>query len=93
MLLIDTKKIFTETDTDKIHSSDLVAKLIELEDRPWGEYRHGKPITTNTLAKLLKSFGVTPKQVYIIQNKQGYYLADFEDTFSRYIPTQNTVAY
>ncbi|MEI8054863.1 MAG: DUF3631 domain-containing protein [bacterium] len=86
LLLIDIKKIFAEINTDKIHSSDLVAKLIGLEDRPWSEYRHGKQITTNTLARLLSSFGIKPKQVYIAQNKQGYYLSDFDDTFSRYIP-------
>lgn len=89
LLLIDIKKIFAETDTDKIHSSDLVTKLIELEDRPWGEYRHGKPITANTLARLLGSFGIKPKQVRLGHNKQGYYFSDFDDTFSRYTPFQN----
>ena len=89
LLLIDIKKIFAETDTDKIHSSDLVIKLVELEDRPWGEYRHGKPITANTLARLLGSFGIKPKQVRLGHNKQGYYFSDFDDTFSRYTPFQN----
>ena len=89
LLLIDIKKIFAETDTDKIHSSDLVTKLIELEDRPWGEYRHGKPITTNTLARLLNLFGIKSKQIRLGQNKHGYYFSDFEDTFSRYTPFQN----
>ena len=89
LLLIDIKKIFIEANDDKIHSSDLVAKLIELEDRPWSEYRHGRPITTNILAKLLGSFGIKPKQVRLGHNKQGYYFSDFDDTFSRYTPSQN----
>ena len=89
LLLIDIKKIFTDANADKIHSSELVAKLIELEDRPWGEYKHGKPITTNTLARLLNSFGIKSKQIRLEHNKHGYYLADFDDTFSRYTPFQN----
>ena len=90
LLLTDIKEIFTETNFDKIHSSDLVIRLLELEDRPWGEYRHGKPITCNTLARLLSSFGIKPRQIRIGQNKQGYYASDFEDTFSRYIPSVQT---
>ena len=90
LLLTDIKEIFTETNFDKIHSSDLVVRLLELEDRPWGEYRYGKPITCNTLARLLSSFGIKPRQIRIGQNKQGYYIADFEDTFSRYIPVVQT---
>jgi len=86
MLLIDIKKIFAETDSDKIYSSDLVAKLVEMEDRPWSEYRRGKPITSNTLARLLKPFGIKSQQVWIGQNKQGYHISDFDDAFSRYIP-------
>ncbi len=88
LLLMDIKKIFAEIDADKIHSTGLVTKLIELEDRPWSEYRYGKPITTNTLARLLSSFGIRPKQIRLGHNKHGYYLADFDDTFSRYIPFQ-----
>jgi hypothetical protein len=89
LLLMDSKKIFAEINADKIHSSDLVAKLIELEDRPWGEYRHGKPITCNALARLLNSFGIKSKQIHAGQNKHGYRIADFADTFSRYTPFQN----
>jgi hypothetical protein len=87
LLLTDIKNIFTENGLDKIHSSDLVTKLIEMEDRPWYEYRHGKPITVNTLARLLKPFEIKSKQMRDPQNKQGYLLENFEDAFSRYIPT------
>lgn len=90
LLLTDIKEIFIEINCDKIHSSDLVIRLLELEDRPWSEYRHGKPITCNTLARLLSSFGIKPRQIRIGQNKQGYYIADFEDTFARYIPSVKT---
>ncbi|CAL7962695.1 hypothetical protein GAMM_40018 [Gammaproteobacteria bacterium] len=86
-LLMDIKEIFEENNMDKIHSSDLVAKLIALEDRPWSEHRYGKPITSNTLAKLLKPFGIKSKQIRIGVNKHGYYLLDFKDVFSRYMPS------
>ncbi|CAL7960510.1 hypothetical protein GAMM_160094 [Gammaproteobacteria bacterium] len=86
-LLMDIKEIFEKNNLDKIHSSDLVEKLIRLEERSWNEYRHGKPITQNILAKLLNSFEIKPKQIRVNdQSKKGYNLSDFDDVFSRYIP-------
>ena len=95
LLLKDIKEIFEEDVYDeKIHSSTLVRKLVDLDERPWAEYRRGKPMTTNTLAKLLKPFSIKSKQLWLDgHNKHGYEITDFEDVFSRYIsltpPVQN----
>ncbi|EDM69461.1 hypothetical protein RAZWK3B_12452 [Roseobacter sp. AzwK-3b] len=60
MLLRDIADLFaTRTGhPDRIASSELVADLITMEDRPWAEWRHGKPLTTTTIAKLIKPFGI-----------------------------------
>jgi len=60
MLLRDIADLFaTRTGhPDRIASSELVADLITMEDRPWAEWRHGKPLTATTSAKLMKPFGI-----------------------------------
>jgi hypothetical protein len=87
MLLEDIQSIFDEIGKEKIHSEFLVSKLVRLEDRPWSEYWNGRSITKYNLAKLLKPFGIKPKQTWIgHQNKNGYQLSDFKDAFGRYLP-------
>ena len=89
MLLTDIRMMFESEDTDRLASATIVDRLAAIEGRPWAEWRHGKPITSNQLARLLKPFcivsgtirtpGGTPK---------GYYLNSFEDAFERYFPSE-----
>ncbi|WP_432474143.1 DUF3631 domain-containing protein [Amphritea sp. HPY] len=86
-LLQDIQKIFAGQQSSRIHSMDLVRELVCLEDRPWAEWNHGKQLTTNSLARLLKHYGIKPRQIKIdTVNKNGYELAMFEDAFARYLP-------
>ena len=72
---------------ERISSKDLVESLVELEDRPWSEWRHGKPLTQNSLARLLKPFGIRPKKIRLGEKSiQGYERAEFEEVFGRYLP-------
>lgn len=88
-LLADIRKIFTEKTTERIPSRDLADALAELEDRPWPEWRRGSPLTPTSMARLLKPFGISPKQLRIDGDKaRGYELADFEDVFARYLPVE-----
>ncbi|RLA44422.1 MAG: hypothetical protein DRR42_20505 [Gammaproteobacteria bacterium] len=86
-LLMDIRAIFEDKGKQKLYSDDLVNVLIDLEERPWCEWRRGNPLTKNSLSKLLKPFGIRSKQVRAdTQNKRGYELAQFEDAFARYLP-------
>jgi putative DNA primase/helicase len=96
MILGDIRKIFDELGKDTIHSEILVQELIELEDRPWSEWRRGREMSKNSLARLLKPFGVRTHQIKIGgTNKYGYRRSDFADTWARYLgaasntPVQN----
>ncbi len=72
---------------NKIFSKDLVAALVQYEDRPWCEWRAGKPMTQNSLSKLLKPYKVLSKTVRIGNlTFKGYETKDFEDVFNRYLP-------
>ena len=84
-LLKDIKEIFKE-EGDRISSKLLTAKLVELEDRPWADWRKGMPLTQNTLARLLKPFGISSKTIRIEdKTAKGYSLEQFEDAFQRYL--------
>lgn len=87
MLLKDIRNIFEEINSNKIHSQHLINKLLGLTELGWGEIRQGKGITPSWLAKTLKHFGITSKQIRVNEiNKNGYLLTDFEDAFNRYLP-------
>jgi hypothetical protein len=63
MALADVAAIFELKKVKRLSSEDLVTALIAMEDRPWGEWRRGAPLTKNSLARLLKPFGIKPKEI------------------------------
>lgn len=86
MLVSDLRDIFDRRGADKIHSDDVISELVAIEDRPWGEWKNGKPLTKTQLAKLLSGFEVAPKQIKIGGlNKNGYELITLKPAFSRYL--------
>ena len=87
MLLEDIRAAFEDKGTERLPSVDLVAALVDMEGRPWCEWRHGKPITQNSLARLLAPFGLSPGNLRTHgQVNKGYRLEQFRDAFARYIP-------
>ncbi len=86
MLLEDIHVLFTERGADKLTSADIVDVLAKMEERPWPEWRQGKPITQRQLARLLAPFGIKPKLKKFNKNPaRGYALDQFADSFARYI--------
>jgi len=85
MALRDLMAVFEEDAGDRIQSSVLVSSLNEMPDRPWPEWRRGKSMTANSLAKLLKPFGVRPRDLrFGTKNMKGYARAPVEAAFQRY---------
>ncbi len=85
-LLKDIRGVFDNLGPRHISSGDLCRELVELSDRPWGEFRRGFPLSQNQLAQLLKPFGIRPHVVRIGEKTpRGYEHADFEDAFARYL--------
>lgn len=73
-----------------IWSQDLVDRLVSMEERPWSEWRNGKAMTTNQLARQLRPFGVFSKDVRRDDTvRKGYLTEHLEDAFSRYISSPN----
>jgi Protein of unknown function (DUF3631) len=64
--------------------------LIAIEGRPWAEWKHGKPITANGIARLLAPFpGIKPGTIRTsVGTPKGYQLVQFDDAFARYLPEE-----
>jgi putative DNA primase/helicase len=87
LLLSDIKAIFEKAQAKRIASAEICAKLGDIEEHPWPEWRNGLPITVRQLARLLEPLGIRPKQLRMGEaNIRGYELDDFTDVFSRYLP-------
>jgi hypothetical protein len=74
---------------DRMPSDQIVAGLCSLEESPWGGYSYewGHSLDPRNLAKLLKPYGIRPKQMRFpgLGIKSGYLRAAFEDAWSRYL--------
>jgi putative DNA primase/helicase len=92
MLLADIKTIFEERNADRLRSTALAALLTEFEERPWPEWRQGKPITAPQVARLLRRFGIRPGPIRMKDGEitKGYRLESFTDAWARYLPPVGT---
>jgi hypothetical protein len=92
-LLADIRLAFEEDTT--ITSAALVAKLTADPERPWVEWKRGKPITQAQLAKLLEPFEIFPGPLELPpiggkrQQARGYRVERFRAAWDAYCPGQN----
>jgi hypothetical protein len=85
-LLRDIKTVFSKRG-DRIHTWQLIDDLCGDQERAWGTFHRGKPITPRQISKLLEDFEIKPDDVRIGEEvKKGYMLRDFVDAFARYVP-------
>jgi putative DNA primase/helicase len=86
-LLTDIRAIFTAGTEDRIATKDLIAALHDMEERPWIDFRRGKPLTARQLGDMLRSFKVAARSMRFVdgRNAKGYPLSILQDVFSRYL--------
>jgi len=86
MLLADIARIFG--DGDRMSSEAMAERLAELEERPWPEYRNGRPITKAQLGRELSRFGIHSKSIRLDDGHtpKGYARESFADAWARYLP-------
>jgi putative DNA primase/helicase len=86
MLLADIEQIFQAKGVDRIKSNELVRDLTLDATKPWGDFRRGRPMIEIDLARLLKRYGIGPIDIrFEGRIHKGYFRADFEDAFERYL--------
>jgi hypothetical protein len=91
LLLEDIRTVFATKNCDRLASEDVVAYLQTLDERPWPEWKGGKPISKAQVAGLLRGFHISPGSIRLADGKtpKGYRLTQFQDAFARYLPSQN----
>lgn len=86
MLLADIREIFHARGTEMVSSRDLLEQLHQMEERPWSECSHGKPMTSKQLARLLQPFEIASHVRRLGEHtERGYELSQFRDAFARYL--------
>ncbi len=93
LLLADLRTLFLGTSSTRMLSADIVTQLATMEERPWPEWKQGKPMTAPQLARALAPFGVRPGTVRIgTETAKGYYKETFDDAWARYLPAEDTLS-
>jgi len=91
ILLSDIRAIFEAKDKDRLSSADLCAALAETEEHGWAEFgRSRRPITPTQIARILKPFGIAPRNIRLDAILKGYLLTDFAEVWARYHTSTGT---
>jgi hypothetical protein len=85
-LLADIKAAFGP-DEDAVTTRTLLDRLTADPERPWLDYRHGKPLSPKQLGRRLALFGIRSETLGGVA--KGYRRARFEETWARYLASQD----
>lgn len=89
MLLSDIRTAFKDAGQNRLASTDLANRLGSMEDRPWAEWRNGKPMTAAQLSRALSPFRIRPHNARfsgaIDRVLKAYQIDHFDDAFARYL--------
>jgi hypothetical protein len=79
-LLSDVRRVFIKNNLTRISTSELVFRLQRIDESPWDE------LTQYKLARMLKPFGISSRQVWTEKrNVRGYEHDDFKSVFDSYL--------
>ena len=86
LLLRDVRRVMPER-VPFLAPKILAEKLVEIEEAPWAEWRHGKPITPRGVANLLRPYGISSE----LSREAGitgrrYHREAFLNAWGRYVP-------
>ena len=82
-LLMDIRQSLIDFIDVEIRASDLLIRLINMQDSDWQQFNYGKPITHKKLNKMLRPYGIQPKK----RREANVFLLDnLQDAFNRYLP-------
>jgi hypothetical protein len=83
-LLADLKGVFG--DAASLFTTTILERLYTIEEAPWSDW-FGRSLTARDLARLLKPYGVSSRNVRTDTGQaKGYHRADLADPWRRYVP-------
>jgi Protein of unknown function (DUF3631) len=68
-----------------IPTKDLIAALVAREEEPWFRWNRGDGMNPEALSRLLRPYRISPQHSRD-KKSRGYYAADFQDAWTRYLP-------
>jgi hypothetical protein len=87
-LFADIRMLFELSKSDRLSSHDLKSNLMR-DGSQWADCERGRPLTQSGLARLLRPFDIAPRDIrFGSSTRKGYYKANFEDAWSRYLPSR-----
>ena len=85
LLLQDIWDHFKEAKKDRLTTLEILSRLHQMEERSWPDW-YGKAISSTSVAKLLKPFGIKPGRWKDSgQSERGYLKKDFIDPALRFL--------
>lgn len=85
LILGDLATLFSRRGVERLATTEILADLTLRDDRPWCEWRHGKPLSARGLARLLRRFGIVgSKWREGATTCRGYSKTAFADGWGRY---------
>jgi hypothetical protein len=86
-LLTDIRDLFDAQREKQLSSETIVQHLVGMEDRPWPEWKNGKPMTQVQLARLLKPYiKGKPGTIRVgTDTPKGYKREQFDEAFTCYL--------
>jgi hypothetical protein len=88
-ILTACREIFNNAKTtgekNFIPTTKLIMKLTSRAEEPWLRWNRGEPITAETLANLLRPYGIHSSRDKG-QKYRGFFAYDFEESWNRYLP-------
>ena len=81
--------LISSTLSGKVGYSDsaLLERLLDLPEGDWHSANHGRAISSKWLAQKLRPYGIVAQRR---NTGKVYMMADFGETFWRFLPTQTT---
>jgi hypothetical protein len=75
---------------DRMASEDIIKALGDMADRPWSDWKRGKPINQVQVARIMKAFGIKSQNIRFKDKvSKGYYSNDIVAAQNRYVtPTE-----
>jgi hypothetical protein len=88
-LLTDIQEAFRPGE-DGLPTKVLIERLTADPERPWADYRQGKPISPKQLGRMLRAFRIASETVHpgSAPDAKGYRRMRFEEAWAAYVPPQ-----
>lgn len=84
-LLTDIRKVWN-MGADKMRSAHLVSALISIPDSEWATFNFGKPLNDKAMAKRLRPYGITSKNLrFGSDTYKGYVFPEIAKAFETYL--------